>query len=198
MARPRLALDRAATSDRLLCAAEVEFGRRGFHGAKLQDIASQAGISRPSLLYHFATKQDLYRSVVRRVLEQIGSTVKDAITGADDFDSRLEGLVTGFVDFVSGRPGAARLVMREVMDDEGPGQALLIEEGLPLLEIVERFLREQGGDRVPADLPLRGALAQVMSSAFLKASSGKLETLLWGDEDPHLALTRHLFKRRTQ
>jgi AcrR family transcriptional regulator len=198
MARPRLAVDQVATTDRLLRAAEVEFGRRGFHGAKLQDIATGAGISRPSLLYHFATKHQLYCDVVRRVLHQIGSTVREAIAGANDFDSRLEGIVTGFVGFVRGRPSAARLVMREVMDDEGPGQALLITEGLPLLELVEDFLRAEGGDRVPAGLPLRGALAQVISSAFLKASSGPLETLMWGDEDPHLALTRHLFKRRTQ
>lgn len=195
MVRPRVNEAQVATPERLLGAAELEFARHGFHGAKLQDIAERAGISRPSLLYHFESKHILYSAVVHNVLTQLGETLQEAMGAGEDFDTQVDALVQGFLDFLKVRPSAARVVLREIMDDEGPGQALLLEVGVPLLELVERFLRDRGADRLPAHLPIRGALLQVMSSAFVKASSGRLEDALWGDADPHLTLTRHLFKR---
>lgn len=186
-----------ATTDRLLEAAEIEFGEHGFAGAKLSDIAARAGIRRSSLLYHYGSKDALYAAVVRAVLTQIGEALQAGFASADDFEGQLDGLVTAFVGFLCERPSAARLVVREMMDDRGPGQAILLEEGVPLLELVERFLREEGGDRVPPGLPLRGAVLQVVSSVFLAVSSGRLGAALWGDDDPHLALAHHLFSTKT-
>ena len=59
MGRPRATPDEDTTKMRVLRAAEVEFGRAGRDGARLEDIASAAGITRPSLLYHFASKDEL-------------------------------------------------------------------------------------------------------------------------------------------
>ncbi len=195
MVRPRVEAGQVATPERLLEAAELEFARHGFHGAKLQAIAERAGISRPSLLYHFSSKQVLYSAVVESVLTQIGARLQSAMALGEHFQVQVEAIVKGFVDFLSARPSAARVVLRELMDDEGPGQAILLQAGVPLLEMVEAFLRDNGGELVPQDLPLRGAVLQLMSSAFVKASCGQLESALWGDADPHLLLTRQLFQR---
>lgn len=198
MGRPRIEAGQVATTDRLLEAAELEFGERGFAGAKLSDIAARAGIRRPSLLYHYGTKEALYAAVVRAVLTELGARLQDAMGTSGGFEARLDGIIAAFVAFLGARPAAARLVLREVMDEEGPGHALLLEVGVPILELVERFLREEAGDHLPADLPLRGALMQVVASVFVKSSSGDLATAFWGDEDPHRALARHLFERKAE
>lgn len=196
MGRPRVEAGRQATTERLLAAAELEFGEHGFAGAKLSDIAARAGIRRPSLLYHYKTKEALYAALVRAVLTELGQVLQAAMQSAEGFDAQLDGIVGAFVGFLTDRPAAARLVLREIMDGHGPGHALLLEEGVPLLELVEGFLREQSEGRLPPGLPIRGALMQVVASVFVKASSGDLATAFWGPEDPHRALARHLFERK--
>ena len=36
----------------------------GYHGAKLAEIAARAGLTHPTLLYHFNSKEDLYAAVI--------------------------------------------------------------------------------------------------------------------------------------
>lgn len=183
-----------ATTERLLEAAELAFGDEGYHGAKLAQIAARAGISRPSLLYHFQSKEGLYEAVVTRVFAQLGAALQTSMAAPDaDFEARIDALVDAFVGFVSGRPAVARLVLRELMQDDGPGHALILNQGLPLIELVEAYVRAEGGERFAPDFPIRGALMQVVSTAFVKAASGALEAPLWGPQEPHKALARQLF-----
>lgn len=60
---------RAETRDALLDAGERVFARRGFHGAGLEEVAEDAGVSRGSVYYHFADKASLFVAIVRRRCE---------------------------------------------------------------------------------------------------------------------------------
>ena len=193
MGRPKAVAGEVATKDRLLRSAELEFSHRGFDGARLEDIAEAAGISRPSLLYHFKSKQSLYTAVILSVFSEIGQALTGAIQSGGPFTARLDALFSRFTEFIDGRPTAARLILREVLDDKGPGQKLLIEAGVPLLGMVERFICEKGAGQVREGLAVRAALMQVVSSAFVRAASGPLKNELWGPQDHSLALARALF-----
>lgn len=46
--------------------ATVHFGRRGYDGARLVDIAAEAGVTDAGLLHHFPTKKALFDAVVER------------------------------------------------------------------------------------------------------------------------------------
>ena len=64
----------------IIAAALEEFADKGFAGAKLDDIARRAGVSKGSLYLYFETKEDIFRAVARaasaRNLEAIRTTVK--------------------------------------------------------------------------------------------------------------------------
>lgn len=53
----------------ILAAAREVFGRDGFRGATVDDIARAAGMSKPNLLYYFASKEEIYRTLLRGLLE---------------------------------------------------------------------------------------------------------------------------------
>lgn len=48
----------------LLQAALAEFLEKGFAGARVEDVAARAGVSKGTLFLHFASKGDLFRAVV--------------------------------------------------------------------------------------------------------------------------------------
>ncbi len=59
-------VDRRAT---VLESALVTFGRYGYRKASMDQVAQDAGISRPGLYFMFSSKEDLFRSAVSRALE---------------------------------------------------------------------------------------------------------------------------------
>ncbi|RMF40974.1 MAG: TetR family transcriptional regulator [Alphaproteobacteria bacterium] len=54
---------------RLLDAALKVFSQEGFRAATLDQIAAEAGMSKPNLLYYFASKEEIYRAVLDRTLD---------------------------------------------------------------------------------------------------------------------------------
>ncbi len=186
-----------ATTDRLLEAAEDAFAEHGYDAARLEDIAKAAGIRRSSLLYHYGSKHALFCAVVRHVFEDLEQALAHSLSFEEDFPDQVERVLDAFFDFVRRRPGVARLILREILDDKGPGQALLLEGGVPLFEMVERFVEDKGRDFTPPGLSVRAALLQIVSATFVKASSGSLQATLWNGEDHQRELARSLFLRRT-
>lgn len=60
----RQAERRAATRAKLLRAAGHVFAARGFHGATLDEVAERAGVSKGAVYYNFASKDDLFVSLL--------------------------------------------------------------------------------------------------------------------------------------
>ena len=56
-------------TEAILAAALDVFATHGFRGATLDQIAEAAGLSKPNLLYWFASKEEVHRMLLRRLLD---------------------------------------------------------------------------------------------------------------------------------
>lgn len=194
MGRPRHDAEQTATTARLLEAAEAEFGERGFDRARLEDIAARVGISRPSLLYHFGTKDLLYAAVVGECFAKLGEAVAVALSGAGSFEDRVEAVTLRYVSFLEEHPHLATILVRESVDGRGPGRALLVEAAAPVIDAVEHFALESGRGVVGRGIPARAALMYLASSLLFRAASGPLVEPLWGGLEHHAReMARTLF-----
>ncbi len=68
-ARPQ-AVRRARNAEILQAAARV-FRRKGFHAARIQDIADEVGMQKGSLYHYISTKEDLLHGLVEGALERM-------------------------------------------------------------------------------------------------------------------------------
>ena len=193
------------TAERILDAAELEFAAVGYAPARLSDIAARAGIRRPSLLYHFASKELLYRAVVERAFDSLGAELARFMGAGGDFAAQLENVVRSFAGFVQARPTIAPLIVRELIDDPthdesaarrgggNPGRELMLERVAPLLDIVEGFIRAHADERLRADLPVRAAIVQIAGDLLLHTAAGTLREPLWGSGEHAITLANILF-----
>jgi AcrR family transcriptional regulator len=81
---------RAATAQRILQAAQVEFGEHGLEGTTVRAIAQRAGVDASLVIQHYGTKNDLFAIAAELRREDTG----DDVTGHlfDVLDVRLTGL----------------------------------------------------------------------------------------------------------
>lgn len=56
--------------EQILNAAAVVFAQRGFHAARMDDVAAEAGVSKGTLYWYFEGKDDLIQSLLDRMLAQ--------------------------------------------------------------------------------------------------------------------------------
>lgn len=84
----------ASTATRILDVAEALAQTRGFNGFSYADIASEIGITKASLHYHFPTKAELGRSIVSRYTERF----MDALATIDASDLPVGEKLKCYVD----------------------------------------------------------------------------------------------------
>jgi len=117
----------------ILQAALELFSRFGLHGTSLDQVATQADVSKTNLLYYFGSKEELYVNVLRQLLEvwlqplQAFSVEQDPVEAIRDY-LRVK------LELSRDHPAESRLFCMEIMQ----GAPLLLGElQQPLHDLVE-------------------------------------------------------------
>ncbi|GAA1654883.1 TetR/AcrR family transcriptional regulator [Actinoplanes couchii] len=134
----------ADTRRAVLDAAGDVIRARGVN-ASLDDIARHAGVSKGGLLYHFASKDDLIRELVRTLLEAFRTDIENRLDPTDNDPGRLtrayvRALLAPLDDEVAARQSIALLallttipeVAELVAADTDQLNAELYADGLPV------------------------------------------------------------------
>src|SRR6266516_3949884 len=83
---------RQANRARILQAARKVFGQLGYHGATIEAIADEAGLSNGAVYYNFANKEDLFLALLDDWRAELISDVETAFNPSvadDDAEAQL-------------------------------------------------------------------------------------------------------------
>lgn len=126
---------------RILLEATKQFAARGYEGTSIQQIAEVVGITRPTLVYHFGSKDQLRREVLDQLLahwkDDLPRVLAAATTGSDRFRSALGVLVA----FFRADPDRARLLSREMLDRPEEMTTLFAEHLQPWTALLTDFIQ---------------------------------------------------------
>ncbi len=103
-------LPRRERRAQLLDAARQVFVLHGYHAAAMDEIAEQAGVSKPVLYQHFPSKQDLYLALLDESVDILTSAVNTALNSTEDNRERVAAAIEAYFDFVDDPNGAYRLI----------------------------------------------------------------------------------------
>lgn len=105
----------AANRKIILGAALHVFSAYGFRGSTVDQIAEQAGMSKPNLLYYFRRKEDIYREVLEDVLVEWLAPLH-ALDADGDPIEELRRYITLKLRMSAENPQGSRLFANEILN----------------------------------------------------------------------------------
>lgn len=100
--------------DQILRAAEAEFERYGYEGARMQRIADLAGVPKANVHYYFANKAALYDAVLSNVVD-LWNTALAPLDADADPARVLEDYIRMKVELTRLYPAATRIFAQEML-----------------------------------------------------------------------------------
>jgi AcrR family transcriptional regulator len=95
---------KAATRERLLSAARRVVAARGFHGASVEEIASEAGYSTGALYSNFSGKEDLFLALMEHEISREVREIEAAVGRRATIPERARGGADQWMAFVEREP----------------------------------------------------------------------------------------------
>ncbi|MEU3452646.1 TetR/AcrR family transcriptional regulator [Micromonospora sp. NPDC006766] len=180
-------LPRAVREQQMLDAAVKVFSRRGFHAASMDEIADDAGISKPMVYAYLGTKEELFVACLHREGTRMMAAIAGAAAPDLPVDERLWRGLRAFFGFVGAHRDGWAVLYRQARG-ERPFAAELAAMRNQLVEVVagmlDHALRAGGREVAATDL-------EVVAYALVGASESLADWLADHPEaDPEQTATR--------
>lgn len=166
--------------ERILKVATKAFATRGYEGASLGSIAEEVGIKKPSLLYHFASKEELHRAVLGSIVLRWNDVLPRVLAAVTGGENRFEVVTNELVTFFGDDPDRARLVARELIDRPAETRLLIGTHVRPWISLFADYVRRgQENGIVRSDVDPEAYVANVMLSIITGvAAIGAAESMM--------------------
>jgi AcrR family transcriptional regulator len=102
------------TEDRILDAAHAVFLRRGTAGARMQEIADEAGVNKALLHYYFRSKERLAGAVFTRAARRLLPPVLEMLSSDASIEDKVRRIVEHELDVLSETPDLPGYVLSEM------------------------------------------------------------------------------------
>lgn len=181
-------LPRAVREQQMLDAAVKVFSRRGFHAASMDEIAEDAGISKPMVYAYLGTKEELFVACLHREGTRMMQAIAGAAAAPDlPADERLWRGLRAFFGFVGAHRDGWAVLYRQARGEQ-PFAGELATMRARLVEVVagmlDHALRAEGREITAIDL-------EVVAYALVGASESLADWLAdHPDADPEKTATR--------
>jgi AcrR family transcriptional regulator len=139
-------IDESAILD---AAAEV-FAEKGFAGARVDEIASRAGVNKAMLYYRVGDKEELYRRVVIRGQEGFKSAMMRALAETEDAHDTFGSMILGVAEHAFNNRLLPSIILREFAGGTSTLPAEALDNLREFTEIVRSTMtmgREEGAFR---------------------------------------------------
>ena len=100
----------------ILEAAEREFLKKGYDGARTTSIAKAAGVTHAMLHYYFRTKEQLFERFIDKKMSEVVPLLTHLFGNSDlPLVERIEKIISVHFDFVATNPDLPRFLINEIL-----------------------------------------------------------------------------------
>ena len=134
----------------VLRAAGRAFARAGYAGARIEDIAAAAHVTKPIVYRHFASKKALYMALLEKHEADLPGFIEAIDPDGLQPDRLVRAILEHWFDYVRENQHAWYMLFRDRSGDEEI-RALRQRVNLRAREVIAAFISEYADGRIPAD-----------------------------------------------
>lgn len=127
---------------RILDAAEEVFARRGFHGARVTDIARLAGVADGTIYLYFKSKDDLLVSLFEDRVERINAMLRVILDSEQRAQTRLERFINFYLGLAIKNPNLAEVIAIELRSSSKFMKEYKNVKFIEFLGLITQIIRE--------------------------------------------------------
>lgn len=155
------------TEQKIFDAAHEVFVQRGLDGAKMQDIADRAGINKALLHYYFRSKEKLFETIARAILNRNVPVIRGIIESDLVLETKIERLIAQYIAVVSRNSYLPIFLISEMNKHPDRFFGSIFPQELPRPEVFVRQVNEAVAEgRIRAVDP-RHLIVNVMSMCLM-------------------------------
>jgi len=167
---------------KILMAAAKVFAQKGFHRAKMEEIAHEADVGKGTVYEYFPSKQELFYQMFQAGNDFYRQTLRKEIHSELSLREKLEKIVCLHLQFIQSHKDIARLLMQESMPMGAEVHQAFLKEKLEQIDRLSVIFDEgiKQGEFRPVDTVLAsrvffGAIHAVGVPMIIRDESWDLE-----------------------
>ena len=135
------------TEEKIFNAARNIFQKKGFSGARMQEIADEAGINKAMLHYCFKNKELLFQAVFMNAFSQLAPQINEIFNSEDSVFEKIRKFTHSYISFVMLNPYLPQFVIQEMNNNPEFVMSFLNNANRPnptlLVAQIEREITEE-------------------------------------------------------
>ena len=131
-------------------AAGRAFARSGYAGARIEDIAAAAHVTKPIVYRHFDSKKALYMALLEKHEADLPSFIERVDLEGLPLDQLVRAILEHWFDYVRENQHDWVMLFRDRSGD-GEIQALRLRVNARARDVIATFITEHAGGRIPGE-----------------------------------------------
>lgn len=150
------------TEEKILEAAKTVFHRKGFEGARMQEIADEAGINKALLHYYFRTKENLFDAVFTAAFREIFTKLFTTVDANIPLEDKLKNLINEYIGFLQKNAYIPGFILAEL--NQNPDKIIEVFKSAPVspMMLFDR-IKKSVGDEKPENMDVRELFINILA-----------------------------------
>lgn len=170
------------TEKKIIEAAKTVFIRKGMDGARMQEIADEAGINKALLHYYFRSKQKLFEAIFKSLFHQIFPKVVTLVNSDKPILDRISHFINHYLDILIANPFLPAFVIQEMNRDTQFLSSLFNDMGTRPKVLFEMLEKEMEAGNIKKMNP-RDLMLNILSMCLFPFASRPLMQLMMFEND---------------
>ncbi|WP_299526394.1 TetR/AcrR family transcriptional regulator [uncultured Lutibacter sp.] len=134
------------TESNILDAAKNIFQQKGMVGARMQEIADEAGINKALLHYYFRSKQLLFEAVFKKAFSMLAPQLNEVINSETSIFEKIKNFSHNYISFVIKHPYLPNFILQELNRNQDFVQNLVKEKNFPNISKFKKQVNDKVAD----------------------------------------------------
>ena len=167
-----------STEEKIMEAAKTVFHKKGFDGARMQEIADEAGINKALLHYYYRSKENLFDAVFKEAFGELFRKIFSVIGSNMTLQEKIGYIFSDYIGFMQENPYIPSFILNEISHNPDRITGLFKSSGVNPADIFKKIGKSLEDEGIKEIDPRQFVLNIISLSIFPMIAKPLLKSIL--------------------